>query len=279
MTASRPTNIDYVSMYFQIVECTKIHGEPIFETLKVPKNQIKANAGSVSTHLGGGALGYLGLLLSPAKYAPVAPGTPFVRPPNPGVLVIPPGTAQHAATRLREDHKEALRVFRECIDIEEALKKQVLVAIKEKWQKCLRNRLTQRVNLTLEALFQTLFQRYGFVTQQRLGEFEKEVQNYQYNVRDPLSMVFDLVDDLKLMAEAVHTPFTERQLVSFALEILWATNDFQEGIKSWNCCAAAVWTWPNFITYFEQEYQKLLELCRPSCKIRIYSQPMSSLRK
>ena len=111
---------------------TKIHGEPSFDSLRTLRNQVKANAGSVTTHLGGGALGYLGFLLSPAEYNRVAPGTPFVRPPNPGALYILAGTAQHAATRMREDHAEQLRIYRECLDVEAALKKQVMEAIEDK---------------------------------------------------------------------------------------------------------------------------------------------------
>ena len=99
MASSKATNINYVETYFQIKDLQKIHGEPNFETLKILRNQIKANAGSVATQLGGGTLGYLGLLLSNAEYARAAPGTPFVCPTNPGVLVIPHGTAQHAATQ------------------------------------------------------------------------------------------------------------------------------------------------------------------------------------
>ena len=95
-------------MYFQIPALTKIHGEPTFKALCVFFNELKANAEDVSTPLGGRGLGYLGLLLSILEYARVASGTPFIRPPNPGPLVIPNGTTQHAATRMREDHAEAL---------------------------------------------------------------------------------------------------------------------------------------------------------------------------
>ena len=151
MVSSKATNINYVENYFQIKELTKIHGEPNFVTLKTLRNQIKANADSVAMHLGGGQLGYLGLLFAILKCARVAPETPFVRPPNPGVLVISPGTAQHAATRMQEDHTEALQVYRECLDMEQALIKQVLEAIESKYTKCLRNRLTKRVDMTLEA--------------------------------------------------------------------------------------------------------------------------------
>ena len=264
MAASKPTNIDYVATYFQISKLTPIHGEPDFSTLRVLRDELKANAGSVTTTLGGGRLGYLGLLLSPEDYNRVAPETPFVRPPNPGPLVIPVGTTQHATTRMKDDHTEALRIFRECIDVEQALIKQIMEAIQDKYTKCLWNRLTQRVDMTVEDLLRTLFQRYGFVTQHQLAEFESSIRQYTYNVQEPLSLVFDQIEELQLLAEAARTPYSDRQLVSFGVEILCNTQDFQDGIKSWNRLPAANRTWQNFITHFEQEYQELLELRGPT---------------
>ena len=63
MLDSKPTNMDYVKTYFQIPVLTKIHGEPTFETLRELRDQIKANAGDITTTLGGGNFGYLGLAM------------------------------------------------------------------------------------------------------------------------------------------------------------------------------------------------------------------------
>ena len=62
--------------------------------------------------------------------------------------------------------------------------------------------------------------------------FEQEVRNYKYNLCYSLSTIFDLVEDLQLLAEAAKTRFPKNQLVSFGVEILWATHDFQDGIKA-----------------------------------------------
>ena len=72
MATSKPTNIDYVGMYFQIPKLTTIYGEPDFNMLWILRDELKANAGSVTTTLGGGLLGYLGLLFSPEEYNCVA---------------------------------------------------------------------------------------------------------------------------------------------------------------------------------------------------------------
>ena len=60
MAASKPTNIDYVNTYFQIPKLTTIYGEPTFNTLSILRDELKANAGSVATTLGGVFLVILG---------------------------------------------------------------------------------------------------------------------------------------------------------------------------------------------------------------------------
>ena len=124
--------------------------------------------------------------------------------------------------------------------------------------------MTQRVDSLIEALFRTLFQRYGFVTQHQLSDFKSNVRQYTYNVQDPLSLVFDLVEDLQLLADAAGTLYSELQLVSFGVEILRNTHDFQDGIKTWNRLPVENKNWATFITHFEAEYQELLELRGPS---------------
>ena len=48
--------------YFQHKVLTRIHGIPVYETLQLLTTEIKANAASVPTTLGGGHYGHLGLV-------------------------------------------------------------------------------------------------------------------------------------------------------------------------------------------------------------------------
>ena len=71
---------NYRETTFEYADLMPIHGEPNYNSLTIILNQLKANARSVQTFLGGGHHGYLGLLLSPAQYATIAPNTPFQYP-------------------------------------------------------------------------------------------------------------------------------------------------------------------------------------------------------
>ena len=50
------TNINYKTTNFEYPVLTKISGQPNYELLKTLKNELKANAASVPSNLGGGEM-------------------------------------------------------------------------------------------------------------------------------------------------------------------------------------------------------------------------------
>ena len=115
-------NIDYVTTNFEYSVLTKIHGIPTYESIRKIKNEMKANAASVPCDLGGGAHGYLGVMLTGPEYANVSV-TNYVRPLHPGILNITEGTTNYELTRLVNEHKELLRLNREANNAEVCLLK------------------------------------------------------------------------------------------------------------------------------------------------------------
>ena len=65
--------VDLKQTFFDYPELSKISGEPTLGSLMTLRNELKANAQSVSTTLGGGANGHLGLVLSEQAYEQIAP--------------------------------------------------------------------------------------------------------------------------------------------------------------------------------------------------------------
>eukprot|EP00957_Ditylum_brightwellii_P089095 6784535-Ditylum_brightwellii.AAC.1 len=61
--------INYRNTYFKIPDLTKIYGEPTTGLLLTLKNELKANAMTVPTILGGGACGHTGLVLGAVQYS------------------------------------------------------------------------------------------------------------------------------------------------------------------------------------------------------------------
>ena len=175
------TNIDYRNTNFEYSTLTKITGQPNYILLKKIKDELTANATSVSSNLGGGANGHLGLVLNDAEYATIS-GTPYVRPVHPGPLPALTGP-QYARQEAREDHKEAIRRFRESENVDKALKKQLAEAIPAFYLKRFRNPTTNTFTVSLSTILHYLFTTYGEITPDELREKEKKVtrNGFRYN--------------------------------------------------------------------------------------------------
>ena len=199
MTSSAPVN--YAKTYFIHPTLTPIRGEPEYPTLRVLKNELKANASRVTSDLGGGAHGHLGLVLTPAEYAMIS-AIPYIRPLHPGNLNIPAGTTNHEANRLTLAHTEAIRVFRETVEVEKALLNQTCAALDDTYYK---ERISPHTNTVIEPLstFLTwLFTTYGDIDREAIKTEEKKVLEITYDLQDPMTNIFEPIQELEQLAIA-----------------------------------------------------------------------------
>lgn len=226
------TNIDYVDTYFEFPSLTRIHGEPNYDSLKIVKDELRSNATSVTSDLGGGAHGHLGLVLTDVEYQVVSP-TAYNRPNHPGPLIIPIGTAQHEATRLREEHKTSIRLFRETIDVEKALIKQLVAAIEPKYLKSLRNDHTNAIDVSISAVLTHLFEKHGVIVADTLDEQETKVKGMKYVPTEPFVTVTNAIEELARIANAAENPYSDAQKVQMGIRIVKNTNDFEDGLRTW----------------------------------------------
>ena len=61
------SNLNLNDLYFEYKVLTRIDGEPTFDSLMVLFQELKANTTAVPCTLGGGANGYLGMVVSAAQ--------------------------------------------------------------------------------------------------------------------------------------------------------------------------------------------------------------------
>jgi hypothetical protein len=52
-----------------------VEGEPDYQTINATRKFLQANLRAIDTHLGGGTLGHLGLIISDVSYSNIAPPT------------------------------------------------------------------------------------------------------------------------------------------------------------------------------------------------------------
>lgn len=96
---------------FEYPVLTKVHGPLTYTALKIIKDELKPNAASIHSDLGGGSNGNLGMVENPVLYTHIS-ATPYVKHLHPPPLIIPVGDMQHLVTGLRKDHNEARKLFK-----------------------------------------------------------------------------------------------------------------------------------------------------------------------
>jgi hypothetical protein len=73
-----------------------VQGEPDYQTIHATRKLLQANSRAIDTHLGGGTLGHLGLIISDDYYAMISPTTEA----GPTLWTIPQAPGGHQPTRM-----------------------------------------------------------------------------------------------------------------------------------------------------------------------------------
>ena len=200
--------VDYVKTYFIHPTLTKVHGEPIYSSLRILKQELKANASRVTSDLGGGAHGHLGLVLDPTEYANIS-GTPYVHTAHPGTLTILAGTTHHEATRLTVEHAERVRVFRESVELEKVLVNQTCNALDETFYKERVNPATNTVTEKLSDFLSWLFTTYGDIDSDTIAHEAQKILEFSYDLQNPITDIFEPIQELEQLAIAGNRPYTQ----------------------------------------------------------------------
>jgi hypothetical protein len=108
-----------------------VQGKPDYQTIHAIRKSLQANSRAIDTHLGGGTLGHLGLIVSDAYYAMIAPETDYgptlwVLPTSPGrAPANTDSTAAHISTA-RHIWEEDVQTYRTYTSVQQALEKQII---------------------------------------------------------------------------------------------------------------------------------------------------------
>jgi hypothetical protein len=144
----------------------KVQGEPDYQTIHAIWKLLQANARAIDTHLGGGAMGHLGLIASDDSYAMVAPATAagpklWVNPTDPGRA---PENMDGTAVQIvaaRHIWEEAVLTFRTFTSVQQALKKQIITVVEPLYLDILNNYMVGFANITAREMLDHLFMTYG----------------------------------------------------------------------------------------------------------------------
>jgi hypothetical protein len=105
-----------------------VQGQTDYQTIHAIRKLLQTNAREIDTHLGGGALGHLGLIVSDASYAMVAPDTEadptlWVNPTAPRRTPVNTDVTAAQISAARHSWDEAVHTYRTYTSVQQALKK------------------------------------------------------------------------------------------------------------------------------------------------------------
>ena len=229
-----------------------IEGEPTYETIKRAEKLLIENAASVHSTLGGGNHGFLGLILTPVKYH-IVTGYTFEPHVNPGALpTIPQNATQHQIINANSVHKENLRLWREQTFVSKALKNLLTRVVEKKYVADLHNSYTGYNNLTIQEIFEYLYENYGDLDEADLEQAELQMSS-PFDPNEPFGIFVDKIEDCVDLAEAAGAPYTTAQIVQKAFNAISKAQCYPEGTRDWRRKPAADKTWTSFKLHFTQE--------------------------
>jgi hypothetical protein len=147
-----------------------VQGEPDFQTIHAIRKLLQANARDINTHLGGGALGHLGLIVSDAAYSIIAPTGEngpilWTNPTAPGRApeVLDQGTAAQLCA-VRHSWGEEVLTYPTFNTVQQVLKKQIITVFEPLYLDIFNDDMVGFVNITAQEIIDHLFLTYGNIT-------------------------------------------------------------------------------------------------------------------
>ena len=257
---SSALSVDDILSKFPTQKVPEIFGEPTYDSITNIKSELFSNAAVIQTTLGGGQHGHIGLIMQPALYANLS-ATPFIIPQDPGPLpVFNPNIRYTAADRetVIREHKEQTRLYQTIVNVDLALKKQLIAAVEDVYLAEKKDRYMGFLHVRTRHLLEHLMQRYGNITplarKQNKTRLEEPLDTSQ-----PIDVYFKRVDDCVQFAVDAGTPFSAEQILETVYYAVSASGLYTDGCKQWRKRNNNTKTWVAFKLYFASEYHDLRE--------------------
>ena len=125
----KPTSIDDIVPEIPTKILPPIPDEPDYDWISKLNQIMYGNTATIPTNLGGGTNGHIGLIMKATLYMTLS-ATSYVTPNDPPLTLDGPSTTTSASwQKLRDQHAEEHRIFTNNVNMDDALKNQLLDAV------------------------------------------------------------------------------------------------------------------------------------------------------
>jgi hypothetical protein len=196
----------------------KVEGQPDYQTIHATIKFLQANSRAIGTHLGGGTLGHLGLIISDAAYSNIA--TPTAGEPTvwetPNAPGRAPATTDGTAAQLsaaRHVWEEDVQTYRNCTSVQQALKKQIIGVFEPMYLEILNENMVGYANISARDMLDHLFETYGNITAVDL-EINSEHMRRAWDPQQPVETLFKQIQDCADFLEEGGAPVGPSQQIN-----------------------------------------------------------------
>jgi hypothetical protein len=237
-----------------------VQGEPDYQTIHATRKFLQANSRAIDTHLGGGTLGHLGLIISDAAYAMIAPKTNeeptlWVTPNAPGwVTAETDGTAAQISAA-RHQWEEDVQAYRTCTSVQQALKKQIISVFEPMYLDILNDNMVGYANISERGMLDHLFETYGNITAVDL-EINFENMRRAWDPQQPVETLFKQIQDCADYSEAGGVLIDHPQQINVGYAKIFATGHFMSACRRWNEKPTADKTWTQFKSHSAADHRQ-----------------------
>jgi hypothetical protein len=213
---------------------TPIVGKPTEPTVKLLQRELYTNARSVPSTRGGGANGYLGLLMPALAYAERAGAlSPWRNVIHPGRLPIHNLDATSIQITARDRAYDAqLREYAELTKIKIELKQQILAAVPSMYLRILSDQDFGFADVSPAQLLTHLRLTYSAVEPEDL-EKNRQVLKEPWNVDEPMELLWERLSDVRQFAARHGDAISEFNAMNLTLTAIEATGVFTDACDKW----------------------------------------------
>jgi hypothetical protein len=213
-------------------------GEPDYQTIHAIRKSLKANSRAIDTHLGGGTLGHLGIIVSDASYAMIAPATDtgptlWISPQDPGRAPANTDGTSDQISAARHIWEEDVQTYRTYTSVQQDLKKQIISVFEPMYLDVLNDSMVGFANISARDMLDHRFSTYGNITAVDL-EINFEHMHRAWDPQQPVESLFKQIQDCADYSEAGGALIGNPQQINVGYAKIFATGHFMSASRRWN---------------------------------------------
>jgi hypothetical protein len=210
---------------------------------------------SVSSYVGGGRHGHLGIIMTSEEYFAIAADV-FPLPNKPGASPeVVAGMTEAVIAELTRLHREATQVYRTYHNVDQAIKKLIIEAFDDAYLNALSDEVVGYTNCMSLDILTHLLTYYAMIAPTELTQ-NYERLNTPYDPNQPINTLLQQIQDARAFAVAGGQPYGAAMIINVAYTLVFNTGLYPNTCRAWQSRAVATKTWAQFKIDFSTAHRE-----------------------